>query len=59
MVQLYEKGDPPLSLNEAFTQSAATKADIAELRADLTSLKWVLGFNFAATLGVLLRVVTH
>ena len=33
MVQLYEKGDPPLSLNEAFTQSAATKADIAELRA--------------------------
>jgi len=47
------------ALNEAFTQSAATKADIAELRAELSTMKWVLGFNFAATLGVLLRVVTH
>jgi hypothetical protein len=54
------------ALNEAFTQSAATKADLAEIRSDLggriraveakvTMVMWIVGLNLAATVAVLIK----
>lgn len=50
------------ALNEAMTWSAATKADIAELRGEIKAVEskinilvWAVGLNAAATVGVLIR----
>lgn len=31
----------------------ATKADLAEIKGDITLLKWMLGFNLALSFGIL------
>jgi hypothetical protein len=50
------------ALNEAVTAGSATKADIADLGGrisavdgKLTVLMWIVGLNFAATIGVLVK----
>lgn len=39
-------------------ESLATKADIAELKAQLLVVKWMVGFNLAACFGILLKVLS-
>jgi hypothetical protein len=40
------------ALNDALTGSAATKADISELRVELGALKWVIGIVGTAILAI-------
>ena len=32
------------TMNDAVTEGVATKADVAELKAEISAVKWVLGF---------------
>jgi hypothetical protein len=43
------------ALNEAFTESSATKGDVKALEAKITMLMWAVGFNIAATIAVLVK----
>ena len=39
------------------TAQLATKVDLAEVRGELTLVKWMLGFNLALSAAILLRLL--
>ena len=44
------------ALGEEFTEHLATKADLLLVKAELSLLKWMLGFNLAFSVAILWRV---
>ena len=44
------------ALGEEFTEHLATKANLLLVKAELSLLKWMLGFNLAFSVAILWRV---
>lgn len=44
------------ALGEEFTEHSATKAGLLLVKAELSLLKWMLGFNLAFSVAILWRV---
>ncbi len=58
--RLEEAGVPPKqaeaeaeAIQEALDAATATKSDIVELRGEIATLRWMIGFNLALTAAVL------
>lgn len=47
------------ALHDSVVTQAALQSELQPLRTDTAVLKWMLGFNLAATMGILMLLLRH